>query len=200
MSNTLTNQFILASASPRRQQILQDLGVRFTTRSADIDESVVEGESSADYVCRLARQKSQTVLDLVEGSPTVLGSDTCVVVDQKILGKPESQQHAIEMLMTLSGRWHQVLTAVSVQNAEHRHECLVVSEVLFAALDESACRRYWATGEPCDKAGSYGIQGKGARFVKQINGSYSAIVGLPVFETAELLAKFDVATWDVVDN
>ncbi|NQZ33196.1 MAG: septum formation inhibitor Maf [Oceanospirillaceae bacterium] len=196
----IKNPFILASASPRRQQILTDLGVCFSVRSADIDESVIEGEGCADYVSRLARQKSQTVFDWSDGQAAVLGSDTCVVINQKILGKPESLEHSIEMLMSLSGRWHDVLTAVSVRDARDQRECLVESKVLFATLNENACRRYWATGEPCDKAGSYAIQGKGGRFVKEIKGSYSAIVGLPVFETAQLLAQFNIPTWDVAEE
>ena len=189
------SQLILASASPRRRQILQDLGVQFTIRAADIDESVLGSESAGDYVCRLAREKSQKVFDLSDKHVAVLGSDTSVVLDGKILGKPESKADAVQMLMSLSGRWHEVVTAVAVVDAEQQHELLVVSKVQFCQLNEQMCASYWQTGEPADKAGSYAVQGIGARFVKQIQGSHSAIVGLPVVETAELLAQFNIPTW-----
>jgi len=189
------SQLILASASPRRRQILLDLGVKFSIRAADIDESVLNNESAADYVCRLAREKSQKIFDLSDKSAAVLGSDTSVVLDGEILGKPESKADAIQMLMSLSGRWHEVVTAVAVVDAEQQHALIVVSKVQFCQLDEQMCESYWQTGEPSDKAGSYAVQGIGARFVKQIQGSHSAIVGLPVVETAELLAKFNIPTW-----
>jgi len=189
------SHLILASASPRRRRILQDLGVKFTIRAADIDESVISGESAGDYVSRLARQKSHKIFDLSDKHTAVLGSDTSVVLDGEILGKPESKANAVQMLMSLSGRWHEVVTAVAVVDAQQQHEVLVISKVQFCQLDEQMCESYWQTGEPADKAGSYAVQGIGARFVKQIQGSHSAIVGLPVVETAELLARFNIPTW-----
>lgn len=189
-------KIILASASARRIQILTELGVEFTSQAADIDESVNDNEACSDYVSRLALQKCQKIFDLTAANTVVLGSDTSVVIDQKILGKPESQEHAVEMLMSLSGRWHQVFTAVSVLDANQHLSKLVVTQVEFCKLDEALCRRYWETEEPLGKAGSYAIQGKGARFVRQIKGSYSAVVGLPVMETAQLLMSFDIPIWN----
>jgi len=172
--------------------------VSFIARAADIDESVLHPETAEQYVGRLAREKCQKIFDLSDQSTAVLGSDTSVVLDGLILGKPESKEHGLQMLMSLSDRWHKVVTAVSVIDANKQRQALVVSNVEFCKIDEQMCAKYWATGEPADKAGGYGIQGIGARFVKQIQGSYSAIVGLPVVETAELLAQFDIPMWEFV--
>lgn len=190
----MQNNLILASASPRRRQLLTDLGVSFSIISADIDEAVLINEQPADYVSRLALQKAQKILSANEYS-VVLGADTCVVVDQEILGKPESQDDALQMLLSLSGRWHQVLTAVAVISKDRIRQVLVSTEVEFCHLDEQVCNAYWQTNEPQDKAGSYAIQGIGGRFVRQIKGSFSAVVGLPVAETAELLSAFEVDFW-----
>jgi len=189
------NVLVLASASPRRRQILADLGVSFSVQSADIDERVNAGELAVDYVQRLAREKCQRVLSMSSEQVTVLGSDTSVVIDGQILGKPKSEQQAVDMLMSLSGNWHKVMTAVAVLNRDKLRQVVVCSDVEFCQLNEQMCRRYWSTGEPADKAGSYAIQGIGARFVRQIRGSYSAIVGLPVVETAELLSEFEIPIW-----
>ncbi|MCJ8341046.1 MAG: Maf family nucleotide pyrophosphatase [Pseudomonadales bacterium] len=192
----MQNTLVLASSSPRRKKILIDLGVSFEAQGADIDESLRSGELATDYVQRLAREKCQRILSLSARDITVLGSDTSVVIGQQILGKPESEQQAVDMLMSLSGKWHTVMTAVALVNRDKLRQIVVSSEVEFCQLDEQMCRSYWMTGEPADKAGSYAIQGVGARFVKQIRGSYSAIVGLPVVETADLLLEFNIPIWN----
>ena len=186
---------VLASSSPRRRQILNDLGVSFSVQSADIDEQVHAAELPIDYVQRLALEKCQRVLSRSDQEITVLGSDTSVIIGAQILGKPQSEQQAVDMLMSLSGNWHKVMTAVAILNRDKQRQIVVCSDVEFCHLNEQMCRRYWSTGEPADKAGSYAIQGIGARFVRQIRGSYSAIVGLPVAETAELLAEFEIPIW-----
>ena len=189
------NVLVLASSSPRRRQILIDLGVSFSVQSADIDEQVHAAELPIDYVQRLALEKCQRVLSRSDQEITVLGSDTSVIIGAQILGKPQSEQQAVDMLMSLSGNWHKVMTAVAILNRDKQRQIVVCSDVEFCHLNEQMCRRYWSTGEPADKAGSYAIQGIGARFVRQIRGSYSAIVGLPVAETAELLAEFEIPIW-----
>jgi septum formation protein len=194
------SNLILASASPRRKQILTDLGVAFDICSADIDESLLPLESGADYVSRLALEKCQKVFQLSDGAMAVLGSDTSVVIGGKILGKPESERQAIEMLMSLSGQWHEVVTGVAIVDRDKIKQVLVSSAVEFCELEPQMCSAYWRTGEPQDKAGSYAVQGKGARFVKQIRGSYSAIVGLPVVETAGLLDQFGIPYWTFKDK
>ena len=196
----MANQLILASASPRRKQLLAQLGANFDIISADIDESVHDNERAEDYVCRLASQKCQAVFKQLSKEQrkmgvVVLGSDTSVVIDNLILGKPENEQDALNMLQMLSGKWHQVLTAVSIISETKHKTILVSSNVEFVVIDSATCSAYWHTHEPQDKAGSYAIQGKGARFVKQISGSYSAIVGLPMAETAQLLTEFEVPFW-----
>jgi len=176
------------------------LGANFDIVSADIDESVNCNERAEDYVCRLAAQKCQAVYQQLlkqqrQKGVVVLGSDTSVVIDNVILGKPENEQDSLNMLQMLSGKWHQVLTAVSIISNTEQKTILIRSDVEFVVIDKATCSAYWQTNEPKDKAGSYAIQGKGARFVKQINGSYSAIVGLPMAETALLLTEFDVPFW-----
>jgi septum formation protein len=169
---------------------------------ADIDESLLGGEAPAQYVSRLALQKARAVA-ATEADALVLGSDTAVVFEQQVMGKPVDEQDAVSMLLQLSGRTHQVLTAVALvrrtgqgSGQEERHWSLLVStDVTFKPLSRAECQRYWASGEPQDKAGSYGIQGLGAVFVERIEGSYSAVVGLPLQETAELLQRQGVAIW-----
>jgi septum formation protein len=191
----MSQPLILASASPRRSQILTELGVQFKVISADIDERVLKGELAEDYVIRLAVKKCSSVFLDTDKNSAVLGSDTSVVIDNLILGKPSCEEQAVQTLMALSGKWHQVVTAVAVIDRCKIEHFVVTSNVQFCELNEQLCRTYWQTGEPADKAGSYAIQGKGSRFVKQIQGSYSAIVGLPAVETAEILQRFDVKTW-----
>jgi septum formation protein len=190
-------ELVLASSSPRRKELLTQIGVKFSVQTVDIDESVLPEEVPEHYVCRLAAEKALAGWHLLNQPDTkvVLGSDTTVVIDNQILGKPENKADAVKMLMLLSGRMHQVMTAVSLCYQGKVETTLVTTEVLFKVLDEDVCQRYWDTGEPRDKAGGYGIQGLGAVFVERIEGSYTGVVGLPLAETAELLKKFDIQIW-----
>lgn len=185
---------ILASASPRRRELLAQIGVRFECQSADIDESIRDAEPPAEYVSRLALEKARAIV-VQAADVWVLGSDTSVVCDQQILGKPCNKEEAVAMLQQLSGRQHQVLTAVALVQGERQRSLLVSTDVVFRSLSLSECERYWETGEPCDKAGGYAIQGLGAVFVERIEGSYSAVVGLPLLETAQLLQQLGVPIW-----
>lgn len=191
---------ILASKSPRRKELLAQLGYEFETANADIDESVKPLESPFDYVQRLAQQKAQAIVKLLplseksQQAKIVLGSDTCVVAEGKILGQPKDQADATEQLLALSGKTHDVLTAVAVSSGGQIKSLVVKTEVTFKHLSLSEINAYWKTGEPQDKAGSYGIQGIAGQFVTQIKGSYSAVVGLPLYETAQLLAEFNLPT------
>lgn len=186
-------QLILASQSPRRNELLSQLGYQFITQSADIDESVKYNENAQDYVVRLAREKAQKVFSALsvkqQSQSVVLGSDTSVVIDGDILGKPANEAECIAILMRLESKQHQVLTAIAAIESNRTVYELVETQVQFKALTIDEIKRYWQTGEPCDKAGSYGIQGIGGQFVTTINGSYSSVVGLPLYETAQLLAK-----------
>lgn len=181
----------LASASPRRRELLSQIGIVFAVLAQQVDESVRPGEAPEQYVQRIAEAKADAALqDSRRKLPIpVLSADTSVVQDGVILGKPESLQVAIAMLTHLSGRRHEVLTAVTVAHEGGRLTKLVATEVTFRAITEQEIRAYWASGEPQDKAGAYGIQGRGALFVASITGSYSNVVGLPLFETAQLLAE-----------
>jgi septum formation protein len=189
----------LASGSPRRRELLAQIGVPFATLIASIDETALPGEPAARYVERLAREKALAGLQAL-GAPVdavVLGADTAVVLDGRILGKPADRAEALAMLAALSGREHQVLTAVALAAAGRLESRVVASRVSFRALRAGEAEAYWATGEPCDKAGGYGIQGLAAVFVSQIEGSYSAVVGLPLCETAQLLGEFGIPCWQV---
>ncbi|WP_417760908.1 Maf family protein [Shewanella sp.] len=189
---------ILASASPRRRELLAQLGLgnttfQFSVQPADIDESLHEGEAPASFVCRLAQEKAQAGLAASgDAAAVVLGSDTIVVCDDTILGKPSDSADAVAMLSSLSGRTHQVLTAVALCSAHRTESVLVCTEVTFTELTAAQIHAYIASGEPMDKAGAYGIQGLGGSFVKQLHGSYSAVVGLPLVETRELLQKMNI--------
>lgn len=189
----------LASASPRRKELLEQLGVRFAIRVADIPEVVQQGETARQYVQRLALEKASKVwrsLAAAERRP-VIGADTEVVIDEHILGKPVSREHAIEMLSLLSGRTHQVLTGVAVVSQQHS-VCVNVSAVRFRVLDQHEIEAYWLTGEPVDKAGAYAIQGFAAAFIEHINGSYSGVMGLPLYETTILLRQHGVPIWHTI--
>lgn len=184
---------VLASKSPRRQSLLSQLGVQFSVHSADIDESIKGTETPAEYVERLAIEKAQAVVQLPQyQSATVLGSDTSVVIDNKILGKPENKEDSAAMLMSLSGRRHQVYTAVALATKNSVITAVVVTHVEFKVLSAQEISNYWESKEPQDKAGSYGIQGLGGQFVKAIDGSYSSVVGLPLVETADLLEQRNI--------
>ncbi len=181
---------ILASQSPRRAELLSQMGVAFRTAPADIDERVLPGESPTDYVQRIATAKAQAVHALHADMP-VIGSDTAVVVDAQILGKPGGRDDAVRMLLALSGRSHQVMTGVAIchENIDYR---LSVSSVTFRTISQREAFAYWDTGEPADKAGGYAVQGLAAAFIERIEGSYSGIMGLPLFETMQLLNSVGV--------
>lgn len=186
----------LASASPRRRELLKQIGVPFSVAVADIDETVRAAEPAEDYVQRLALEKARAVQQrLQDPHAYVLGADTSVVLDGQILGKPRDQAEAMAMLMALADRTHQVLTAVALVGPEVNEALVVCSEVQFGPISHAQALAYWHTQEPCDKAGSYGIQGLGAVFVQHLRGSYSAVVGLPLYETAALLAKYGIDYW-----
>lgn len=186
---------ILASASPRRKELLTQIGVVFKQCSVDIDESVLSGEYPYNYVRRLACTKSKEGYQRNAQMCAVLGADTTVVIDGVILGKPASEEESIAMLQQLSGRTHQVMTGVALTDNGVTNSQVVVTSVTFKILDIELCRQYWQTGEPLDKAGGYGIQGYGAVFVEKIEGSYSNVVGLPLSETAELLSHIGIKFW-----
>ncbi|OZG70552.1 septum formation protein Maf [Hahella sp. CCB-MM4] len=186
---------VLASASPRRKSLLKMLDVDFQVHHADIDESIIESEMPDVYVARLAKAKAEAVhSDLVRQYERliVLGSDTTVVAEGSILGKPESFEDACRMLSMLSGVWHDVYTAVCVLDCARSEQVIVQSRVKFRPVSRQDMSWYWNTGEPADKAGAYGIQGHGGVFVERIDGSYSSIVGLPLCETSMLLNKFGI--------
>ncbi|MCO1623876.1 MAG: Maf family protein [Pseudomonas alloputida] len=185
----------LASGSPRRRELLMQIGVPFMVISAPVDESPLPNESAPAYVERLARAKAAAGLARVDDPAVVLGADTAVVLDGRILGKPENREDALAMLADLSGREHQVLTAVALDDGQRVHSFCVTSKVRFRAISTDEAQRYWASGEPADKAGSYAVQGLGAVFVTGLSGSYSAVVGLPLCETADLLGQFGIACW-----
>ena len=181
---------VLASQSPRRAELLRQVGIAFRTCPADIDETPRQGELPGAYVERMAVAKASAVRQQYPGLP-VLGSDTAVVVDDEILGKPRDRDDAVRMLLALSDRCHEVLTGVAVDNGRVAY-CLSRSEVRFRKIGAAEAGAYWDSGEPADKAGGYAIQGLGAAFVANINGSYSGIMGLPLFETLELLARIGI--------
>lgn len=184
----------LASLSPRRRELLAQIGVPCTITGADIDESVRPEESPRDYVTRLAQQKALTVRRGGQTLP-VLAADTTVVLDGRIYGKPRDREDALAMLGRLSGRTHDVLTAVALADSQGVVGLLSASTVKFRRLAPAECTAYWDTGEPRDKAGGYAIQGRGAVFVEALSGSYSAVMGLPLFETAELLRASGISYW-----
>lgn len=179
----------LASTSPRRRELLAQIGLSFHVLKADIDESPRPGEAAADYVRRLACEKAAVGLAQA-GEGVVIAADTSVVLDGAVLGKPASLEEALAMWARLSGREHSVLTGVAVASRERVEARVVATRVRFRALREPELRAYWASGEPCDKAGGYGIQGLGAVFVTGIDGSYSNVVGLPLAEAAVMLEGF----------
>ena len=191
----LTETVVLASASPRRRLLLEQLGIHCRVVPAQIDEKVLPGEQPDVFVQRMAKEKADAVWgqQTENVSEPVLGADTVVVLDNHVLGKPADKSHGIEMLMALSGRTHSVLTAVALRTQKGEAEiALSASHVTFRVINREECERYWSTGEPADKAGGYAIQGKGAIFVANLHGSYSGVMGLPLFETAHLLTEVGV--------
>ncbi|MEZ5474521.1 MAG: Maf family protein [Steroidobacteraceae bacterium] len=188
----------LASASPRRQQLLQQIGVRFVTAAGDIDESPLLDEEPAIYVERLARAKALAVWERRGGDLAVLGADTTVVLDGEILGKPTDEYDAVRMLARLSAREHLVLTSVALVTAHRVALCTSYNKVRFRATTSAERQAYWRTGEPLGKAGGYAIQGYGAVFVDNLQGSFSGVMGLPLTETAELLRDAEIPYWEPI--
>lgn len=184
------NRLVLASASPRRAELLRQIGVAFDVCAADIDETRMLNESPYSYVLRMARQKAEAVAPRFTGA-IILASDTSVVIDGDVLGKPQNQSDAHGMLRRLAGRSHQVMTSVCVL-AEACQLVVNQTEVWFRDMSDAEIDAYWHTGEPIDKAGAYAIQGLGAKFVERIDGSYSGVMGLPLFEVANMLAAAGV--------
>lgn len=189
----------LASASPRRRELLVQIGLCVEVISQSAPEHLLDSESPENYVQRLAVEKAQAGLATLGANPQhpVLGADTAVVVDGYILGKPPDEAEAMQMLGQLSDRSHRVLSAVAVVGKDNLGQdrlevCLSQSRVRFRGIDEQERRAYWRTGEPADKAGAYGIQGLAAVFIKHLEGSYSGVMGLPLFETSELLRRFGI--------
>ena len=184
----------LASASPRRREILETLGLEFSITAADVDETPLAGEAPDDMVLRLAVAKAGAVA--AGPGEIVIAADTAVVVDGLALGKPADRDDCLAMLDTLSGRGHTVYTGVALRCEDLTHTALSATDVVFRDISRDEALAYWQSGEPRDKAGAYAVQGLGGVFVERIEGSYSGVVGLPVFETASLLRKvgFDLVT------
>lgn len=185
-------QIILASASPRRRELLTQIGICYTLHPVDMDETPLANEMPLPYVQRLAAEKSRLAQQQCTQQLPVLAADTSVIINARILGKPESEAACVEMLQQLSGQTHQVLTALSLRWGQQHWQTVSQTAVSFRPIAEEEMRRYWATGEPCDKAGGYAIQGLGSVFVTQISGSFSGVVGLPLFETASLLEQIGI--------
>ena len=187
----MTSLIYLASSSPRRQELLRQVGIAFVPLVPQVDEALRAGEAAPDYVLRLARAKAHAGLERMctQGlaAAPVLGADTSVVLDGRVLGKPRDRAEGEAMLQSLAGRTHQVLTAICVCAGAQVQTALRISEVSFAPLDAAAIAAYWASGEPCDKAGAYAIQGRAAGFIVGLHGSYSGVVGLPLYETVQAL-------------
>lgn len=181
----------LASASPRRRELLAQLAVHFELVKADVDETQYPGELATDYVLRLAISKAKAGFEVQSSSERlpVLGADTIVVVDGEVLGKPKDQHDFLRMMRLLSGRQHQVYTAIALVSGDKVLSDTVKTDVWFSALTETQMLEYWQSGEPADKAGGYGIQGLASRFIPKITGSYFAVVGLPLYETDQLLQQ-----------
>jgi septum formation protein len=184
----------LASVSPRRRELLAQVGVPHTVVAAHVDESLLPDESPADYVARLARLKATTVRERGEALP-VLAADTTVVLDGSVIGKPADRADGLAMLAALAGRTHEVLTAVALATGRGVALHVNCSSVRFRNVERAEMEAYWETGEPRDKAGGYAIQGYGAVFVAELRGSYSGVMGLPLFETAELLRAAGIRCW-----
>ena len=190
-------QIFLASKSPRRRDLLDQIGVRYAVVAAELDEVALPGEAAENYVLRVALEKARAGRSLTTRRPDtpVLGADTAVVVEGRVLGKPRDADDAASMMRLLSGRTHRVLSAVALVGTRERR-AMSVSEVAFRVVAPEEARAYWETGEPADKAGGYAIQGLGALFVTDLRGSYSGVMGLPLYETARLLAAEGIEVLD----
>jgi septum formation protein len=186
---TQAPRLVLASQSPRRAELLGRLGLTFDVSPADIDESYVDNEMPADHAERLAREKAIAVA-LQQPGALVVGSDTIVVLGNRVLGKPKDEAEAVEMLMQLTGREHEVFTGVAVAQGERIESGIERVRVRFRSLSRLECEQYVETGEPMDKAGAYGIQGYGSAIVEAIEGDFFAVMGLPIVRTLSLLERF----------
>jgi septum formation protein len=197
MTATYAPRLCLASASPRRSALLTQIGVPHRIFAAQIDEAVLAGETPRQYVARVAAAKARAIAADAAGSGglPVLGADTAVILGERILGKPESAPEAREMLAALAGRTHEVLSAVALCDGPSLRSRISYTRVTLRALSAREIDDYWASGEPRDKAGGYAIQGLAAVFIERIEGSYSGVMGLPLFETAALLAEAGVPVW-----
>lgn len=189
--------FCLASGSPRRHELLAQLGYQFDVCVSDIEEIKQPDESPADYVQRLSMQKAQAVLGMklqnshmTDRNILVLGADTVVTLNEKVFEKPLDYQDSLRMLSSLSNREHQVMTAITLVSDNFLKTSLVESRIVFKSLTEDEIQAYWKTGEPCDKAGSYAIQGIGGRFIIAMEGSYHAVMGLPLYQTDQLIQSY----------
>ncbi len=192
----MTAQFVwLASISPRRRELLRQIGVPFRTLDVAVDERAGPSESPEGYVTRVAEAKALDGRARAGGETPVIAADTAVVLDGRILGKPADAADGQRMLLALGGRSHQVLTAVAVLSPQGMETALSRSRVTFRAIGADEARAYWETGEPCDKAGGYAIQGAAAVFVADLEGSFSGVMGLPLFEAAALLERAGVPRW-----
>jgi len=194
----MTYSLVLASQSPRRQELLAQIGYTFLCKPANINEDLQKNEQANDYVKRLAVEKAQATFQLLNASQqsttVVLGSDTSVIYKQNILGKPRNLDDCINQLQMLSGKTHQVLTSIAAVNKNKMRCEVITTDVTFKVISIEEITHYWQMGEPQDKAGSYGIQGIAAQFVTNISGSYTGVVGLPLYETAQLLSTFGIPT------
>jgi septum formation protein len=183
---------VLASKSPRRAELLKQLGLSFSTVKREVEEVLLRGELPEEFVLRLAGDKNNAVRAKLKGAQIVIAADTVVVIDDSIIGKPKSHEDGIRILEMLSGREHKVYTGVVISTESHQYPVLSETKVRFRTLSKEEAEKYWLTGEPADKAGAYGIQGKGALFVSGIDGSYSNVVGLPLMETAHILNQLGI--------
>lgn len=199
-SESVRLSLYLASASPRRSELLTQVGIAHRQFACRIDESVRSAETAERYVERVTRAKALAGRAQAPQGAVVLAADTAVVIDGQILGKPIDADHAAAMLRQLSGRSHTVMTAVAVTSGPRTSVVRVDTRVCFREIDGNEIEAYWATGEPADKAGGYAIQGRGAVFVTAIEGSYSAVVGLPLAESVQLLAEFGISCWQDLEN
>jgi septum formation protein len=184
---------VLASGSPRRRDLLRQIGIDFRVVVADIEEKSLADEDPGEFVLRMAREKALAVMRMEGAGLPVLGSDTAVILDGQILGKPVNRDHAIAMLSSLSGKTHEVFSAVAVVLSETEiHQALNVTRVTFSNLDQGWIETYCDTGDPMDKAGAYGVQGKAAEKISRIEGSFYGVMGLPLYETTQLLKRAEV--------
>lgn len=197
--NEVATPIILASASPRRRELLSQIAVRYEVLPVDVDETPRAGEVPELYAERIALAKAQAAAAIAGGDRPVLGADTSVVLGEQILGKPRDRAEGLAMLRSLSAATHRVLSAVALVWSGRQALRLCVSRVRFRSLSDAEIQAYWASGEPADKAGAYAIQGLGAVFVEHLEGSYSGVMGLPLYETAALLRECGIETLNIAD-